>query len=136
MFGLFKRETPEQKEIRLQREKELDAIYDKAKFEAQKKAAKIAGQQEGMKGKRTFMDRLKDMGDAASKGMGSIEDAIGNPADLHIGETDPVFGNTTRSTRKKTRSKKKQPTVIVINNKEDNDTEEDDAEKRMWDAIY
>lgn len=78
----FKRETPEEKKKRIERKRQLDKAYKEAKFAAQLEAAKRDGRRDGLKGKRGFMERLSDVGEAAGKSMKIMEEAIGEiPSD-------------------------------------------------------
>ena len=99
--GLFnrKKETPEEKQLRLNRNKELDRIYENAKFVAQKEAAKNAGREAGLKGKTTVMTRLQASFEALPKSIKMVEDAIGE-----MPQVGPAF-NEESTTRKATTRK-------------------------------
>lgn len=122
-MGLLKRETPEQRRVRLERERELDEIYQKAKFEAQKKAAKRDGELDGLKGKskRSIMDRISAAGKEASKQIKMMEEIIGEPPKGLGGNIMNDSAPTIATSKKKSKKQQnaKQPIVIVIKDNKD-----------------
>ena len=125
-MGIFKRETPEQRSVRLEREREIDEIFQKAKFEAQKEAAKRDGKIAGLKGKskNSIMDRLSAAGKEASKQINILEEIIGEPPKGLGGNLMNDSPPTATATKKKTKKKQQttqQPIVIVV---------KDDKEKK------
>ena len=115
-MGLFKRETPHEKRLRKLREKDLNAIYEKAKFEAQKEAAEREGRKDGLKGrnKRTIMDRLNAAGKEFSKQVKIMEEIIGDPPHMTI--MDETMSQQVVAKPKK-RGKTKQ--IVIVEEKKE-----------------
>lgn len=114
VLGLFKRnrETPEEKQSRLEHEKRVHEEYLKARREEELLAAKRRGKEDGAKGKRTFMDKLQDMSIAASRGMEVMEKSIGEMPNvgggIHEEYNPPAFNNQTK------KSNNTQPIIIYV----------------------
>jgi len=109
-LGILNRESSEQKQVRLERERELDEIYQKEKFIAQKEAAKREGRIAGLKGrnKTGILDRLNAAGKEAGKQIDNLEKIIGEPpkgigGDL-MKDSSPM--QQTASPKKKRKAKK------------------------------
>lgn len=123
-MGLFNRETREEKAERLAHERAVDKAFLKAKREEELEAAKRNGKEAGAKGKRTFMDRLKDMGEAASASMKIMEEAIGEAPKIGYEEA-------TQPKKRTKRSKSSKLTVIVVNGPE-KETKKKTLLEEMW----
>ena len=107
----FKRETPEHKATRLAHEKKLRKVREKAKYKAQLIAAEQEGTAEGLKGKRSFLEKLNL--DKIGDGVKKFNEAC-NIAEEALGGSP----STKREAPKKSRQTNRvQPIVIVLDNK-------------------
>ena len=130
VLGLFKRETPEHKAIRLEHQQKIQETFEKAKYEAQLEAAKRNGKVAGMKGKRSFMDKLNDVSKSLSESSKIMENALGKlPSGSH---EESLILPKAKAQPKQTRSS--QPIVIVLDerNKEATQKKEKTMRERIW----
>lgn len=128
-MGLFNRnrETREEKAERLAHERAVEKEFLKAKRAEELEAAKRNGKEAGSKGKRTFMDRLKDMGEAAGASMKIMEEAIGEVPNVGFHE------ESTAPRKRAKRPKRSKPTVIVVNGAQEQKQKKKSLLEEMWD---
>lgn len=120
-MGLFKRETSEQKGIKLEQQKKIEEAFNKAKYKAQLKAAKRDGASAGSKGKRSFSDKFSD-------GMKKFNEAC-NIAEEALGGKPTTEHKAPRTSRKKSSV---QPIVIVI----DGNKKQPQKKKSLRDELF
>jgi len=125
-LGLFKHETPEQKAARLERKQKIQEVYNKAKFEAQLEAAKRDGKAAGMKGKRTFMDKLNDVSKSLSTSSTIMENALGKTSSSSHEE---ILMGPKAKTRQTKASK---PTIIILNKRNTEPTKKKTMRDEIW----
>lgn len=123
LLGFLKRETLEQKATRLAHKKKIQEAYDTAKFEAQLAAAKRDGKAEGLKGNRTFMDRVGDAMKAAGEASQIMEEALG-------GTQTPTKRVAPKKSRRKSSS---QPIVIVLGDNDEKIKKPKTLREQVWD---
>jgi len=111
-LGLFnkKRETPEEKQSRLEHEANINRIYLKARRAEELLDAQRRGKADGLKGKTTVMTRLQASFEALPKSIKMVEDAIGE-----MPQVGPAFHeeSTTKKATKRKNNKKEEPTKTL-----------------------